>query len=113
MTYKGAYDGSTEYAIGDVVVFDSVAYCKTKEAPAGTVPHNTLAWNRVAQPLQDVVELFHGFLNSLPTNIDDESIVLKTEDGEYMITVDDSGDTPELAVEAIEAEESIEAEGGD
>jgi hypothetical protein len=30
--------------------------------------------------------------------------VLTTDDGEYLITVDDSGDTPELAVEAIENE---------
>jgi hypothetical protein len=77
-------------------------------------------WNRVGQPLQEAVIMFHGAFGgltdeiaevaeSIPKNIDDKSIVLATDDGEYLITVDDSGDTPELAVEAIENE----AEGAD
>ena len=36
----------------------------------------------------------------IPTNIDASSISLTTETGEYIITVDDSGDTPELVVTA-------------
>ena len=40
----------------------------------------------------------------IPTNIDANSISLSTETGEYLITVDDSGDTPELTVTAIPEE---------
>jgi hypothetical protein len=121
MNYKGAWDGSTNYDKGDVVVFtDNVAYVAVKDPPAGIIPHDTMFWNRVGQPLQEAVIMFHGAFGgltdqiaevaeSIPKNIDDKSIVLTTDDGEYLITVDDSGDTPELAVEAIENE----AEGAD
>ena len=39
----------------------------------------------------------------IPTNIDANSISLSTETAEYLITVDDSGDTPELVVTAVES----------
>jgi len=39
----------------------------------------------------------------IPTNIDSSSISLTTETGEYLITVDDSGDTPELVVTEVTA----------
>ncbi len=103
MNYKGAWDESTNYNAEDVVVFtDNVAYVAVKDPPAGIIPHNTLYWNRVGQPLQEVVIMFHGALSAVPKNIDDQGITLKTEDGEYLITVDDSGETPELEVTEIE-----------
>ena len=110
MNYKGAWDSGTDYAAGDVVVFtDNVAYVAVKDPPAGTIPHDTHFWNRVDQPFQETVIMFKGMFesiaNSVPTNIDDQGITLKTDDGEYLITVDDSGDTPELAVTEIEEEE--------
>ena len=110
MNYKGAWDGGTDYSAGDVVVFtDNVAYVAVKDPPAGIIPHDTHFWNRVDQPLQETVIMFKGMFesiaNSVPKNIDDEGITLKTDDGEYLITVDDSGDTPELEVTAIEEEE--------
>jgi hypothetical protein len=40
----------------------------------------------------------------IPTNISNEAITLSTETGDYLITVDDSGETPELAVTLIEEE---------
>ena len=109
MNYKGAWSDSTDYEAGDVVVFtDNVAYVAVKNPPAGAIPHDTHFWNRVDQPLQETVIMFKGMLesiaNSVPKNIDDEGITLKTDDGEYLITVDDSGDTPELEVTAIEEE---------
>ena len=105
MNYKGAWDGGTDYAAGDVVVFtDNVAYVAVKDPPAGTIPHDTHFWNRVDQPLQETVIMFHGAFSAVPKNIDDQGITLKTDDGEYLITVDDSGDTPELEVTAIEEE---------
>lgn len=109
MNYKGAWDSGTDYSAGDVVVFtDNVAYVAVKDPPAGIIPHDTHFWNRVDQPLQETVIMFKGMFesiaNSVPKNIDDEGITLKTDDGEYLITVDDSGETPELEVMAIEEE---------
>ena len=109
MNYKGAWSDSTDYEAGDVVVFtDNVAYVAVKNPPAGAIPHDTHFWNRVDQPLQETVIMFKGMFesiaNSVPKNIDDEAITLKTETADYLITVDDSGDTPELEVTAIEEE---------
>lgn len=42
----------------------------------------------------------------IPANISEDAITLKDEsDNEYLITVDASGDTPELVVTAVTAEE--------
>ena len=38
----------------------------------------------------------------IPKNLSDDALSLKTETSEYLITVDDSGDTPELTVTEIE-----------
>lgn len=111
MNYKGTYDGSTNYAVGDVAVYtDGVPYVMHTDAPAGTPCHNVLYWERVPSPLSDAVVMFHGAFSAVPKNIDDEGITLKTDDGEYLVTVDDSGDTPELAVTKIEEESEEEAE---
>ena len=109
MNYKGAWDSGTDYSAGDVVFFtDNVAYVAVKNPPAGAIPHDTHFWNRVDQPFQETVIMFKGMFesiaNSVPKNIDDEGITLKTETAEYLITVDDSGETPELEVTAIEEE---------
>jgi len=48
----------------------------------------------------------------VPLNISDDAIVLKDgEDNEYVITVDASGETPELVVTLIEQEDETEEEG--
>jgi len=116
MNYKGAYDGDTNYAVGDVAVYtDGVPYVMFSDAPAGTPCHNVMYWERVPQPLSEAVVMFHSYLAgvianiadvsaSIPTNISDEAITLSTDTADYLITVDDSGDTPELAVTAIEEE---------
>ena len=110
MNYKGAYDSGTSYSVGDVAVFtDGIAYELFAAASAGTTPHDTHAWRRVMQPMQDIVKMFHGMFNTIkaaiPDNINDEAITLSTDTADYLITVDDSGDTPELTVTAIEEEE--------
>jgi signal peptidase I len=117
MNYKGAYGSGTAYNKGDVVVYtDGVAYVAIASAAAGITPHEERCWARLDQPLQEVVQMFKGYLDginaAIPDNISDEAITLKTDDGEYLITVDDSGDTPELEVTAIE-EEAADGEGGD
>lgn len=109
MKLKGAYNGETTYSVGDVVQFeDGVAYLLNKPCKAGTPPVKTLCWTRLTQPLQEVVGLIMDAIGTLniPQNISDEAITLKgSEDNEYLITVDDSGDTPELEVTLIEEEE--------
>ena len=66
MNYKGAYSGSTGYSIGDVVVYtDGVAYEKFKASGTGVTPHDTHVWERVAQPMQDVVVMFHSMITGL------------------------------------------------
>jgi len=139
MNYKGDYAAGTSYSVGDVVVFtDGVAYQKIKTAGAGVTPHEVRIWQRVMQPMQDIIGMFHGMLKDIqdalveleddlnqdtagkkaldahqgsvlkgmiPANISEDAITLKDEsDNEYLITVDASGDTPELVVTAIEAE---------
>lgn len=108
MNYRGNYDPETSYSKGDVVIYtDGVPYYLQKAAPAGTTPHDVRSWNRVPQPFSEIVVMFHETLGKIPKNIDDDGIILKdTEDNEYMITVDATGDTPELAVTLIEPEES-------
>ena len=58
MNIKGDYSGLTSYAVGDVVRFtDGTIYVLRKAANAGTVPTDTLYWERMAQPLADAAEL--------------------------------------------------------
>ena len=174
MNYKGAYDGSTNYAVGDVAVYtDGIPYVMHTDAPAGIPCHNVLYWERVPQPLAEAVVMFHSMLTAMeaeiasatesgmiapayskktyaagdivthsgklykakaaispadsswtaahwdeitvggqlsalaaaiPDNINDEAITLSTATADYLITVDDSGETPELDITAIEEE---------
>lgn len=98
MNLKGDYNPSTSYSEGDVVRFQDAGYV-AKESAQGIPPTKDSIWRRLDQDLWDVVDMI---LDVAALNVTDESIVLKGTDGEYLITVDDSGDTPELAVEEIE-----------
>lgn len=100
MTLKGDYNPSASYSEGDVVRFQDAGYV-AKESTQGIPPTKDSIWRRLDQDLWDVVDMI---LDVAALNVTDESIVLKGTDGEYLITVDDSGDTPELAVEEIEEE---------
>lgn len=105
MNYKGAYDAGTDYNKDDVVVFtDGIPYVAIIDPPSGSTCHDRLYWNRVEQPMSEIVTMFHGAFSAVPKNIDDEGITLKTDDGEYLVTVDDSGDEPDLVVTKIEEE---------
>lgn len=112
MKLKGTWSPETKYAIGDVVVYpiDNGVYHLQKLCSAGTTPFDSLYWRRLGQEAAEIVimmmDMFDELFNRIPSNINEESIVLKgTGDAEYIITVDDSGDTPELAVDLIEPEE--------
>lgn len=119
MKLRGTYDSSVTYNVGDVVQFtDGKIYHLQHPALSGIPPTNTLYWGMVGQQLaeavclmMDIVEAFDDKLSeiaeTIPTNINDEAITLKgTGDAEYLVTVDDSGDTPDLAVTLIEEEEA-------
>ena len=121
MNYKGDYSGDTNYAVGDVAVYtDGIPYVMHTDAPAGVPCHNVLYWERVPAPLSDAVVMFHSMLatiagdiselttavGTIPTNISDEAITLTAGDDDYLITVDASGEEPELAVTKVEEEAS-------
>ena len=115
MKLKGDYSGGTTYSVGDVVRYtDGEIYHLQKPCKAGTTPVDTFFWSRVEQVVAQCVKLILDGIDmavaqaeaAIPQNISDEAITLKgTGDAEYLITVDDSGDTPELAVTLIEDEE--------
>lgn len=102
MNLKGDFNPETTYSIGDVVRFNEMAFVLKEEAAAGTLPIDTLRWNRLDQYMWDVVDLILSAM--MPS---EDAIVLRgTEDPtkEYLISVDDSGLTPEIAVDLIEEE---------
>jgi hypothetical protein len=105
MKLKGAWVGDTTYDVGDVVRYSNGDVCiLQKPCAAGVTPLETKFWGKaddtttaIVNIAMDAIELTKGMI---PTNIDSSSISLTTETGEYIITVDDSGDTPELVVTA-------------
>lgn len=110
MKLKGVWSSDESYEIGDIVQHDGVVYYLQKPAIAGVTPKSTLCWNRLSQPLAECVSLILDALEISQTNlekyfINDQTLLLKTGEGEsettYAITVDDSGDAPELAVEEV------------
>ena len=99
MTLKGDFDPGVTYSAGDVVRYQEAGYV-AKEEITGIPPTVDRCWRRLDQELWDVVDMI---LDVAVTNVSDDAIVLKgTDDAEYLITVDDSGEEPELAVTAIE-----------
>ena len=111
---KGDYNGGTSYSVDDVVRWtNGEIYTLLEPCSAGTPCTNTLYWGKILDAgLAGVISMMIDLMNNMetlaatiPTNINDEGIVLKgTEDAEYLITVDDSGDTPDLEVTLIEEE---------
>ena len=114
MKLKGAYSDLTTYDVGDVVIFndDDNVYHLQKPCAAGTKPKDTNFWSRTDERTAETVRFIRDAMtemkaeieDEIPKNINDEAITLSTETADYLITVDDSGDTPELAVTAIEEE---------
>jgi len=118
---KGYYSDNTSYNVGDVVIDTSVngVYHLQKPCAKGTKPADNRYWGQLNQIAAEIVLLFAGqfadlwsdvadlqtAVASIPKNIDAESISLKSGDDEYLITVDATGDTPELAVEKIVEED--------
>ena len=126
MKLKGYYSEYVSYSPGDVVVYDGVPYYKFQNGIAGS-PKDTNCWNRLNQPLAEAVMLIMDGIGIANDNaaartqaeidkffINDQTLILKAGEGadekSYAVTVDASGDTPEIAVEEIVEESEEEAE---
>ena len=121
MNLKGVWSAETEYTPGDVVEFsqNSGVYCLREACPVGTQPIDTMYWNEVNGILADSVRLTLDAVAMANTAaqaalenyfLNDQTLILKAGEGDdekaYAITVDASGDTPELDVAEVEEEES-------
>ena len=111
MKLKGDYNGGTQYSVGDAVKYkDGHIYHMFRYAKAGTEPADTAFWVKVGGVIEQsalfAMDVLETVSSLIPKNINDEAITLKgTGDAEYLVTVDDSGETPELEVTLIEEEE--------
>jgi len=127
MKLKGNYSADTSYSPGDVVVYDNVVYYLQYPEIPGSTPKDTHCWGRLNQPLAEAVMLMMDAVGIANDNaaartqaeiekyfLNDQTLILKAGEDDavtsYAITVDDSGDTPELAVEEIVEDDEEEAE---
>ena len=56
MTLKGDYSGLTSYSVGDVVKWtDGTVFILRKPCTSGTPPTDSLYWERMVQPMDQVV----------------------------------------------------------
>lgn len=105
MTLKGEWSADTTYSVDDVVRYSNGNfYQMVRPGKAGVPCADALYWNILPSPLQECAKMILDMTANIPQNISDEAITLKTETAEYLITVDDSGETPELEVTEIEEE---------
>ena len=116
MTLKGEWSAETTYSVGDVVRYSNGNfYNMVRPGKAGVPCPDALYWNILPSPLQecakmildvagDLTTAIGALAETIPTNIDDESIVLKSGDNEYLVSVDASGDDPEVVATLIEEE---------
>ena len=123
MTLKGDYNSGTSYSVKDVVRWENgEIYILLKPCAAGNPPPNTLYWGKISGPIAEVISMIVDLTNTMntaieslaaaiPTNVGEESIVLKSGDNEYLVSVDATGETPEVIAELIEPEE--DSEGGE
>ncbi len=108
MTLKGDFDSGVTYAAGDVVRYQEAGYV-AKEEVTGIPPTVDRCWRRLDPELWDIVDMIlDAQANAIEaatavvnSRITEDSIALKTETADYLITVDDSGDTPELDITPI------------
>lgn len=101
MTLKSSYDPNENYIEGDVVPYQGAGYM-ARCPVIGIPPTVDRCWRRLDQDLWDVVDMVLDAFELVNSRISEDSIALKTDNGDYLITVDDSGETPELAVTEIE-----------
>ena len=114
MQLKSGYYADVTYNEGDVVPFEGAGYI-AKEQTIGIPPTVERVWRRLDQELWDVIDMILDAQEAaitaatavLDSRISEDAIVLKgagDEPKEYVITVDESGDDPELAVTEVTEE---------
>jgi len=114
MKYKGAYDPSASYDVGDVVMYtDGIPYYLQNPASSGTGCQDTHNWQPLNEEARDMVIMFHDFLSGLSATkavadsviFDSKTLILESStassDKRYAITVDDEDG---LAATEIEEE---------
>ena len=107
MKLKGDYNSGTQYSAGDVVRWTDGTAMMAKETVTGVPPTDTGRWSRLPQYMWDVVTLILDSIDiskaTLDSRISDDTIVLTGQGGttDYLLTVDDTGDTPELDIDAV------------
>jgi hypothetical protein len=87
---KGAYDNSTDYAVGDYVTYLGTSYVMFLDAPAGTLPTDTTYWQILASkgntgdssPLWELdgTTLKPTDTSYLPTLLNSQSIYSNSDD---------------------------------
>ena len=91
----------TTYSKGEIVSYSGKLY--EAKADIGTAEDWTAAhWQETT--IGAMLTALNAAAATIPDNINDEAITLSTATADYLITVDDSGETPELDVTAIEEE---------
>ena len=86
---------------GDIVSYSGKLY--EAKADIGTAEDWKAAhWQEIT--IGATLTALNAAAATIPDNINDEAITLSTATANYLITVDDSGETPELEVTAIEEE---------
>ena len=60
-TFKGEWSGSTQYSVGDVVIFtDHMVYWLQKAAATGTKCHDTRYWQRMEKDISEAVLMMNN-----------------------------------------------------
>ena len=108
MKLIGDYSGDKQYSAGDVVRWTDGTAMMAKETVTGVPPTRTQEWERLPQYMWDVVSLILDSIDiskaTLDSRISDDAIALKgagETPKDYLITIDESGDDPDLAVTEV------------
>lgn len=108
MRLRGDYSGEENYSAGDVVRWTDGTAMMAKEPVTGVPPTRTQEWERLPQYMWDVVSLIIDSIDiskaTLDSRISDDAIALKGAGDtpkDYLITVDESGEDPDLAVTEV------------
>jgi len=112
MKLKGDYNPATQYSKGDVVRWtDGTSMELIADSATGIPPTDTANWSRLPQYMWDVVTLILDSIDIskavLDSRITEDAIALKgagDEPKDYVVTVDESDDTPALAVTEVTEE---------
>ena len=116
MKLKGDWNSTETYELHDVVRWENgEIFYLIESCNAGTAPVETKYWNKIIGANAEIISMMVDQQNaiaeivqSIPTNVSDEAIVLKAGENEYLVSIDDSVDTPGVIAELIEAEEGGE-----